>query len=228
MDDFPQISVIIPALNAAASLKQTLDSVNDIAEDCIVVDGGSEDGTREVAIANGARVIEVPPGRGGQLAAGALEAEGDWFLFLHADTKLGSSWPIEVASFTREGKADQAACFTFALDDPSRAARRLERIVAWRCRKFGLAWGDQGLFISRAFYDRVGGYRTDMPLFEDVDLVRRIGRDNLTLFETRATTSAARYRKSGYLRRSARNLLCLSLYYLRIPPATIAGLYRRE
>lgn len=228
MEGFPEISVIIPALNAAASLVRTIESVSDIAAEIIVVDGGSSDGTREIAQNSGARVIVAEPGRGSQLAAGALEAEGDWFLFLHADTVLGAGWPVEVASFVSRvaGDGTKAAAFRFALDDDSRKARWLERVVAWRCRRFGLAWGDQGLLIGRTLYDSVGGYRCDMPLFEDADFIRRIGRARLQLLETPAATSAEKYRRDGYLKRCLRNGLCLSAYFLNISPATIRRYYR--
>ena len=111
-----------------------------------------------------------------------------------------------------------------ALDDPKAAARRLEVMVAWRCRVLGLPYGDQGLLISRAFHDRLGGF-SDQPLMEDVALVRRIGRARLRFFETAALTSAARYRRAGYAWRSARNLGCLALYFLGVPPRWIVPLY---
>ena len=72
----------------------------------------------------------------------------------------------------------RAGYFDFALDDPTPAARRLERIVAWRCRVLALPYGDQGLLIARSLYDAVGGF-APLPLMEDVDLVRRLGRRRL-------------------------------------------------
>jgi hypothetical protein len=120
--------------------------------------------------------------------------------------------------------ARRAACFRFRLDDESRAARRLERMVAWRTRVLGLPYGDQGLLISRSLYDRTGGYRP-LPIMEDVDLVRRIGRRNIATLEVDATTSAERFRRDGYRRRPARNLFCLTLYFAGVPPRLIARLY---
>jgi hypothetical protein len=117
-----------------------------------------------------------------------------------------------------------AATFTLAFDDASPAARRLERIVDWRARRLGLPYGDQGLLLSRALYDRVGGFRP-LPLMEDVDLVRRIGRRRIRLLAARAVTSAERYRRDGWIVRPARNLGCLSLYFLGVPPALLAKLY---
>jgi hypothetical protein len=119
---------------------------------------------------------------------------------------------------------ERAAAFTFALDDPSAAARRLERLVAWRCTRLGLPYGDQGLLIARAFYDRIGGYRP-LPLMEDVDLTRRIGRRRIAVLPVRALTSAERWRRDGWIARSARNLACLGLYYAGVPPRLIARIY---
>ncbi len=223
------LSIIIPTLNAAAQLPETIarlsSPVPGLTIEVAVSDGGSNDQTVKVAEAAGAKTIIARRGRGVQLIAGACAATGDWFLFLHADTRLGEGWALAAANFmTEQGNRDRAGYFVFALDDPGRAARRLERIVAWRSDLFGLPYGDQGLLISRNLYRRIGGYR-DWPLFEDVDLARRIGRSRLTGLAIPAVTSAARYRKSGYLARSARNLCCLALYFLHVPPHWIAKLY---
>src|SRR5262249_17936588 len=121
--------------------------------------------------------------------------------------------------------ATQAAYFTLALGDDSAAARRLEHLVDWRCRVFALPYGDQGLLISRALYDAVDGFRP-LPLMEDVDLVRRLGRARLLPLGAPIEASARRYRRDGYLRRPLRNLFCLSLYFAGVPPHRIVGLYR--
>ena len=93
-----------------------------------------------------------------------------------------------------------------------------------RCALFRLPYGDQGLLVPRQLYQQVGGYGR-LPLMEDVDLVRRIGRRRMTLLRTRALTSAVRYQRGGYVRRSVRNLSCLTLYFLRVPTRIIARLY---
>jgi hypothetical protein len=118
----------------------------------------------------------------------------------------------------------RAGYFRFALDDPSAAARRLERFVAWRCRTFALPYGDQGLLIARRHYQAVGGFRP-IALMEDVDLAHRLGRRGLVALDHPAVTSARRYRDGGYRRRGARNLLCLTLYFLGVPPSVLARLY---
>ncbi|HEX2943246.1 MAG TPA: glycosyl transferase family 2, partial [Rhodopila sp.] len=103
-------------------------------------------------------------------------------------------------------------------------ARRLERLVAWRCRVLGLPYGDQGLLIHRDLVAAVGGI-APIPLMEDVDLVRRLGRRRLVMLPACAVTSAERWEREGYWRRSARNVLCLSLWFAGVPPRLIRRIY---
>jgi rSAM/selenodomain-associated transferase 2 len=219
-----KLSVVIPTLNSAESLSLCLRALGDVA-DIVVVDGGSHDETMAVAKALGARAIPAARGRGSQLVAGAAAATQEWLLFLHADTALEPGWQTTVARFMSDpSRCERAGVFRFALDDDSPQARRLERLVAWRTRWLGLPYGDQGLLIHRAFYDRLGGFRA-LPLMEDVDLIRRIGKHRLGALDATATTSARRWRDDGWLRRSARNLGCLSLYFLGVPPRILKRLY---
>ena len=215
------LAVVIPTLNAAAGLSRALESLapgrERIAE-IVVADGGSTDGTRAVAEAGGARVVRAPRGRGGQLRAGAAATSAPRLLVLHADSRLGPGWPEALPEDGRAG------WFRLCLDDPAPAARRVERLANWRARRLALPYGDQGLVLPRALYDAVGGYR-DMPLMEDVDLVRRIGRRRLAELDAEITTSAARYRRDGYWRRPLRNLACLSLYFAGVAPERILRLY---
>ena len=226
----PTLSVVIPALDAAAAIGGCLSSLEEARAafgglEVIVVDGGSRDGTPERATACRARVIVAPRGRGRQLAAGAAAAGGAWLLFLHADTRLAPGWAAEAAGFAGDpANARCAAVFRFALDHEALAARRLERLVALRCRVLALPYGDQGLFLARSTYRDVGGFRP-LALMEDVDIVRRIGRRRLRYLGAAAITSARRYRGGGYVRRGGRNLACLSLYFLGVPPALIHRLY---
>jgi rSAM/selenodomain-associated transferase 2 len=215
------LSVVIPALDAAATLPATLAALTGAAE-VLVVDGGSADGTAGLAATLGARVVAAPRGRGVQLAAGVAAAAGPWLLLLHADTRLAPGWVEAVGA--RLPDPGRAWHFRFALDDAAPAARRLERAVAWRCRALALPYGDQGLLIHRDLLAAVGGIRP-LPLMEDVDLVRRIGRARLGAIGVDAVTSAERWRRDGYLARSARNLACLSLWFLGVPPDRIARLY---
>ena len=216
------LSVVIPTFNAADHLADCLDGTS-VADEIVVVDGGSSDSTADIAARHGARLFAAPKGRGLQLRAGAEAARGAWLLFLHADTRLGPQWRAAADAHIR-GHPDKAGCFRFRLADPAWQARAVERGVAARTAIFALPYGDQGLLISRRLYDAVGGYRP-LPLMEDVDLVRRIGRRRLVALGADAFTSSERWRCDGWLRRSSRNLLCLGLYGIGVSPERIARLY---
>lgn len=230
------LSLVIPTLNAARTLPATLAALAaaraaGLIGEILVVDGGSMDATVRIAAEAGCGVLASARGRGVQLKAGAEAAQGPWLLFLHGDTRLESGWEAAAQDFmtgsgaSGEESSGRAAYFRFALDDrASPAARRLERRVAWRCRRFALPYGDQALLIHRRLYETVGGFRP-LELMEDVDLVRRLGRRRLVSLAPRAVTSAARWQEQGYLRRSLRNLSCLALYRLGLPPRLLRHLY---
>ena len=152
------LSVVIHTLDVADTLAATVRSVAD-ADEVVVVDGGSSDGTPALAISLGAKVVSAPRGRGIQLAQGVRVAQGEWLLLLHADTRLAPGW--------REAAPPEncAGYFRFALDSDDPLARQLERLVAWRCRLFALPYGDQGLLIHRDLLQQVGGIKP-LPLME--------------------------------------------------------------
>jgi rSAM/selenodomain-associated transferase 2 len=222
------ISVIIPTLNAARRLPATFLSIFDAAVDgfvseVIVSDGGSEDATLKIAEDAGATVIVGERGRGQQLRAGAERARKPWLLILHADTALERGWVEEVETFIKNG-GDSAAAFRFRLADSGFQPRLLESAVALRCKLFALPYGDQGLLISRKLYDAVGGFAA-IPLMEDVDFVRRLGRRRIAMLKTAAVTSAEGFKRDGYVRRSLSNLSCLMSYYRGVPPERLAERY---
>ncbi len=226
-----RLSIVMPTLNAGNWLRRSLPPLAafeglEILRELIVADSGSDDDTLAIADAAGAKIVTAEPGRGMQLATGGAAAQGDWLLFLHADTVLDARWRAAVEAFIEApANRKRAGYFRFALDDKALAARVLETLVSARCRLFGLPYGDQGLLIARDFYSQLGGF-PPIPLMEDVGLVRRIGRRRMTLLAATATTSAARYRKDGYLLRPLRNLFCLALYFLGAPPCFLLKIYR--
>lgn len=217
------LAVVIPALNAAPTLAQTIAALGAVAE-VVVVDGGSADATRLVAVRSGARVLDAPRGRGGQIAVGIKAANQPWLLLLHADTRLQPGWRNACRAHM-VSKPGQAGWFRFALDTDDPRARRLERLVAWRSRVLALPFGDQALLIHRDLLSAVGGVRP-LPLMEDVDLIRRLGRQRLAELPATALTSAARWERNGWIARSLRNLVCLSLWFAGVPPRLIVRLYR--
>lgn len=228
--DLGSVSIVIPTLNVAERLRCCLPPLAefralDLIREVVLVDGGSSDATAAIAEAAGARLVVSERGRGVQLAAGAEAARGDWLLFLHADTVLAVDWADAVRTFIANPEnARRAGYFRLRLDDGRMGARRIAWLANMRSRLFGLPYGDQGLLIARAFYREIGGFGP-LPVMEDVDLVRRIGRRRLVMLDAEATTSAARYRRGGFWLRPLRNQFCLLLWFVGIPARTIARLY---
>ncbi|MBA2772107.1 MAG: TIGR04283 family arsenosugar biosynthesis glycosyltransferase, partial [Sphingomonas sp.] len=178
-----QLSIIIPTLDAAGTLSSCLGRLAG-SQEIIVVDGGSSDDSRRIAQQHGARLLTSPRGRGVQLRAGAEVAAGDWLLFLHADTLLGCGWREAIQQhMTNEPHA--AGHFRFRLQSDAWQARLIEAGVRLRAWLLRLPYGDQALLIRREQYERIGGYKP-LPLFEDVDLTRRLGRRRLRLLQADA------------------------------------------
>lgn len=234
------ISIVIPTLNAAATLPATFASlveatVEGVVKEVVVADGGSTDETLVIADGMGATVISAEKGRGRQLRAGAEHAKADWLLFLHADTALAPGWHREVDAILQSVEAGKdrssvpadgkfVAAFGFALDDLSFKARVLEYLVAVRCRLFKLPYGDQAYLVSRKYYDELGGF-DPVDLMEDVKFVRRAGWRRVLLLQSKAITSAERFKRGGYLLRPLKNLSILCLYFLRVPTHVLIRLY---
>ena len=227
------ISVIIPTFNAEKNLAACLTAlvpacVEGLVREVVVADGGSDDKTLAIADQSGAITISAELGRGLQLKAGAVKSRFPWMLFLHGDTVLDAGWEREAAQFMERVDAGalplMAAHFRFKLDDLGAAARLIETGVAIRSALFKLPYGDQGLLIPRNLYQTAGGY-SDLPIMEDLEFVRRLGRRRIASLRSCAVTSAARYRQVGYFRQMLRNQRCLGLFMLRVPPQRIVEVY---
>jgi rSAM/selenodomain-associated transferase 2 len=219
--DAPRISVVIPALDEAAHVERALASVR-AADEAIVVDGGSRDRTAALARSAGARVLFAPRGRGAQLGRGAEQAKGDWLVFLHADTALEAGWKEALLALPRDVAG---GAFRFSIDSPRPAFRVLEWSVAWRCRLLRLPFGDQGLFVRRAAYGEVGGFRP-FPLMEDIDFVRRLSRIGRLAFpRPRAFTSPRRWERHGLVGATLRNLWLLTQFAAGRRPEDLARGY---
>ncbi len=230
-----RVSVVVPALNEAPGLGAVLDAV--LAQDgpleVLVVDGGSDDGTAGVARARGVRVVASPHGRARQMAAGAAEATGDAVLFLHADTRL----PPGALALVRQALADPAVaggCFRTTFGDDAgggpgggrlaRAAMRLWTARLWM-RWHRLAFGDRAPFVRRAAFDAAGGV-PQQPLFEDLELVRRVRRHGRFVFlDAAVVTSARRFRANGALAQQARNLALWLGWNAGVDPARLKRFY---
>lgn len=227
------ISVVIPTLNAQHGLAETMTSLVPAAVDglvceVIVTDGGSTDRTFDIADGAGAEIVKAPQGRGAQLRAGAERARFPWLLFLNPGTYLDAGWERDAAQHIERVESGRrkaaAATFRFVLDDEGFGARMAERMAALRIGLLKLPYGDQGLLLPRTLYDEVGGFAA-LPLLEDVDLVRRVGRRRLAVLNARAVMDGERYRRDRSLTRSARAQACLGLYLAGVPVKAIAAVF---
>lgn len=220
-----QLSVVIPTLNAAEALPDCLTSLMEGVEtglirELVITDGGSDDATCEIAQEVGAELVNGAPSRGGQLRRGVARAEGAWLLILHADCVLSPGWAAAVEEQIAGGRP---AYFRLRFDAKGIAPALVAAWADLRARMLGLPYGDQGLLISRAEYDAVGGY-ADIPLMEDVAMARAL-RGRLMRIALPVITSAAKYRRDGWLRRGLRNLVLLIRYLLGADPERLAGRY---
>jgi rSAM/selenodomain-associated transferase 2 len=219
------LSIIIPALNEARAIVETLDAAARVRGEVevIVVDGGSSDGTAEVARGRGARVINSARGRGAQMHAGALAARGEVLWFLHADTLAPADAAECIGRALRDARA-VGGNFRVRFDGASVAARFLTRLYP-RLRLLGLAYGDSGFFVRRAAYERAGGFKP-FPIFEDLDLLRTLWRQGrFVQAEGCVVTSSRRFEGRSFALTFARWSLLQSLYWLGVSPHTLARLY---
>jgi len=218
------LAIIIPTLNSEDVLPGLLAQIADQVDRIVVADGGSDDRTLETAIRHDAVIAMGAAGRGGQLRRGAIWAENaQWLLFLHADSSLPSDWKYIVDRHCAN-YPERAGYFDLRFNSASWKARIVEAIVRLRCWAWGLPYGDQGLLISAQFYTDMGGF-SDIPLFEDVDLIDRLGKRRIRRLGAKIETSADKYERDGFFRRGWRNLRRLRKYRKGVNPAELSRGY---
>ena len=219
-----KLSIVIPALNEAEILGNTLQRLKDQPFEIIVVDGGSNDDTVRVARQYTSHVLISRTGRGSQQDTGARQARGDVLLFLHADTIL----PLEYQLLIDQALPHPGVVFgAFRLRiHPSKPALDLIAFMAnLRSRLLKLPYGDQALFVRRAAYFQVGGFQ-DLPIMEDVDLVRRLNRTGgFKLAQGFVQTSARRWQKENIVHTTLRNWSLIIRYCLGVSPHASARHY---
>lgn len=236
----PSLCVVIPTLGEEAAIGELVARLlgargpgeptasADLADRVIVADGGSGDRTCELARAAGAEVVEVARGRGTQLAGGAARAREDLLLFLHADTlpAAGALAAVRLAfARTVAGGGPGFAGLTQRVDAEGRFYRLIEGAANRRVQR-GMVFGDSGLVCRRELYERVGGFRA-IPLFEDVDLSRRLARASrgIRIEDAHLQVSARRWQQEGALRTTLRNWMLRMGYALGVRPERLAQFY---
>ncbi len=222
------LTVIVPTLNAAETLPATFDALLEgvwegLVREVLVTDGGSDDSTFKLVEAVGADWIGGEPGRGAQLKRGIAAARTPWVLLLHADTVLQPGWTEAVRQVMTD--RDYAHYFQLVFDAKGLMPQIVASWANWRARVLGLPYGDQGLLIHCDLLDQVGGM-PDLPLMEDVALARAL-KGRLRQLPVRATTSADKFERQGWIRRGARNLTLLMRYFAGADPTRLAQSYRK-
>lgn len=223
----PSISVIIPTLNEARHIVACLASLRAGHNvEIMVVDGGSQDETVALAQASGAAVLLSPPGRARQQNLGAAAAHGDILFFLHADTLAPPDYDQQIrAAFQNPGIS--AGAFALSIRGSHPGLKLISLVANWRSRWLQLPYGDQGLFLTAALFQALGGF-PNLPIMEDLALVRRLRRCGRILTLPQAVlTSGRRWQQLGLLRTTLLNQLMLLGFALHIDFFTLARLYRQ-
>lgn len=223
------ISVIVPVLNERECLPDCVEALRrcDWAREIIIVDGGSGDGSREwLARQPGIRTVEVRGGRGAQLNAGARIATGDVLLFLHCDCRLPQHAGVLVQRALRNSAVGGGAFSVRFAEERPRRLRIVAHGINLRARITRTATGEQGIFVRRSVFRRVAGF-PEWPLFEDVEIVRRIKRHyGFVLVPATVTVSARRHVQCGVLRTVLLVYLLRLAYWVGLSPATLKGWFR--
>ena len=223
-----RITIIIPTLNEANAVRETITRLPKSEQvEIVVVDGGSSDGTAELARKLGVRVLSTAPSKAEQMNAGAAEARGEVLLFLHADTRL----PVKFEEKVLTAAARQGFCsgaFSLSIDSEDWGLRIIERVANWRTRFFKMPYGDQALFVSRKLFHEIGGF-ADYPIMEDFDLIRRLKKKGtITILPESVKTSPRRWQNFGVFKTWLLNQIIIGAYFIGIPPQRLAFWYHRE
>jgi rSAM/selenodomain-associated transferase 2 len=226
----PLVSVVVPSQGDAALLARLADDLAPSPDvEYIVSRAGPVDAAEAAlrAARPDLRWVEGPSGRGVQLNGGAAVAAGRWLWFVHADSRLPAGWTDAFRDLDDAQPTPVGGSFALRLDSPAWQARVIERGVAWRVRWLGLPYGDQGLFVRRDVFIAMHGF-APWPLMEDVEFIRRLTRrGRLVHLRQQVTTSARRWERDGWWRRSGANLVTLAGYFLGIRPERLARRYDR-
>ena len=227
--DVSTVGVVIPTLNEACNLPELLGDLREVALPLhvIVADGGSHDDTAALALAGGATVVHTARGRAVQMNEGARACGAEWLCFLHADVRLPENARHDFEHLVRDPAAE-AAVWSLAIDADGWWFRVLEQGARVRDRLVGFPYGDQGLLVRRALFERLGGF-PDVPVLEDVVFVRAVGRaTSIRRLPSPVVVSARRWKTEGPYRTWLRNSALLIAYLLGASPHRLARWYPRR
>jgi len=227
-----KFSIIVPVLNEQGRINSFLDKINrqsyDSNFEIIIVDGDSHGGTVNAVRDNTVICITCPKGRGRQMNAGTAKARGEILIFLHADTTLPDN-ALEKISLALQNTNYVGGAFDLKIDSDRLFLRYISVRASLRSRWNRIPYGDQAIFIRKEYFDEIGGFK-EIPLMEDVDLMRRIKKDGkkIIILPDKVTTSARRWENDGALYTTIRNRILVGLFYLGVSPHKLAKYYWRK
>lgn len=227
MNSAMRISIVIPTLNEASGIVPLLTALQTLRPECeiIIADGGSQDGTRQLALPLADKIIVSARGRASQMNAGAMKARGDLLLFLHADTRL----PDNAIGLIRKNISSGGSWgrFDIELTGNSPMFKVISHMMNWRSRLTSIATGDQALFITRKAFDHIGGY-PDIKLMEDIAISKKLNKlGKPVCLKQKVISSGRRWEKFGLLRTILLMWWLRLLFFLGASPAYLSELYLR-
>ncbi len=230
--DKTRFSIIIPVLHESDRINSLIDHIHYLVRDngheIIVVDGSPGKDTVGAIRRKGVIKLGTEKGRARQMNAGALLAKGEILIFLHADTELPARAFARIDSIMK-GNRYVAGAFSLGIRSNKNILRSLARLASLRCRITRIPYGDQAIFIRRDYFRKIGSYQ-ELPLMEDVELMRRIKhrRDKICILSDHVMTSARRWEEEGSLFGPVRNTILFTLFILRVSPEKLARFYKSE
>ena len=226
MDSLLKVSIIVPTLNEAQGLRDTLTQIQQLCpHELVVSDGGSDDNTLKIAKKFTEHVVRGPAGRALQMNAGAQIATGDIFIFLHADSR------IEPASYEKmlhslKSSEKIGGAFSLCIDSDKWSLRLITRLANLRSKFFGIAYGDQAFFVKNSTFQQMNGF-AEFPICEDIDFFKRLRKlGPVILLKEKSLTSPRRWIKEGIWFTTLRNILITILFELGFPPRILTKWYQ--
>jgi rSAM/selenodomain-associated transferase 2 len=222
------ISIIIPTLNEAATIEHFLRSLRDRANgaEIILVDGGSNDGTFDLARNYCDQCLRAAPGRAVQMNVGAHAASGNVFWFLHADTQVPVDCIQQISDVLRD-PAVVGGFFRIRIPSGRFVYRLTDSFAHYAGLLLQMRFGDHGFFCRRTVFEQIGGF-PEVPLMEDAEFFRKLRRlGDIAITSSRLISNARRYEEIGPWRLSLTYGLIALLYLLRVPIPVLAAIYRQ-
>jgi len=221
-----RIAVVVPVLDEAAELARRASELLSLnADELVVVDGGSTDGTLQILQQAGIRYVSGKPGRASQMNAGASATKSEVIVFLHIDTFISSSDLLHAKAVMQE-PGTVGGRFDIRLTGKHPMFRVIEVLINFRSRLSRISSGDQAMFVRRDVFERMGGF-PDQPLMEDIEFSRRLKRQGKVIcLKEKAVTSSRRWEKHGLIRTILLMWKLRLLYRLGVPVERLAAMYR--